>query len=200
VLAYFNYLVPQTIKTTKSKINGQIKVVNFLGKPRIIVNGLIQSGGLAEVIWKKGIKNVAKVFKPKKVLILGLGGGTVAGLINQFFPKAEIVGVEIDKKIIDLGKTYFNLDNVYNLKIINQDAIYLVNNSYFNNKTFDLILVDLYIGDQVPLKSESLVFLKNLNKLVSDKGIVVFNRLFYGRQKLTVEKFAVCSLKNPALD
>ena len=42
--------------------------------------------------------------EPKKVLILGLGGGTVASLIKSKYPKSEILGVDNNREIIDLAK------------------------------------------------------------------------------------------------
>lgn len=59
----------------------------------------------------------------KKALILGLAGGTIATQFNYFFKDAiEIEGVEIDKKVIDVAKKYFGLNDSI-VKIYNQDEI-----------------------------------------------------------------------------
>jgi len=185
----FNFLFSQTVKKVNSSINGEIKVVKFLGKPRILVRDMIQSGGLVESIWKKALKKI-KSLVINNCLILGLGGGTVATLINQSYPKAQITGVEIDPKIIQLGKEYFDLDKIENLKIIKDDAIdFIINCQPPAADYYSPIFVDLYLGEEVPKRSESKEFLKKLKELLSTKGIVVFNRLFYRDHKQKTERF-----------
>lgn len=188
--SFFSYFTPLKIKEVNSPINGKIEVREFLGKPRLIVKNLIQSGGLLEAIWKKGLKTINnKQLTINNILILGLGGGTAVQLVNQFFPKAKIIGVEIDPLMIQLAKKYFGLDNYKNLKIINQDAIKFCSKTPRMVNNFDLILVDLYFGDQIPEKSESETFLKNLKKKLNKKGIIIFNRLFYQQHQSKAEKY-----------
>lgn len=188
---YLNFLIPQTIEEIQSSLSGNIKVIKLFNKPRIIVNDMIQSGGLVELIWKKGIKKVQKFksLKVQNVLILGLGGGTVTNLINQSFPQAKITGIEIDPAVIRLGKKHFGLGKIKNLKIIQADAVKYVNDYSLITNRYSLILVDLYIGDKVPKKAEAKEFLKNLKKLISKNGIIIFNRLFYQDHKKKTEEF-----------
>jgi len=133
------------------------------------------------------------------VLILGLGGGTVVQLIaghsarphfcsrkkvKAQYPEAKIIGVEIDPEIVKIGKKFFGLDEFQNLKIITADAINWVETCFNDlnhcNEKFDLILVDLYIGDKFPPKAASDEFLKGIKKLLSKKGIAIFNQLKNG--------------------
>lgn len=185
-----SFFKQKVIEETSSSVNGRIQVVNFLGEPRIIVSGLLQSGGLLEVIWGKVIKKIIgwPDFSAKSCLILGLGGGTLANLINQSFPEVKITGVEIDPEIIRLAKKYFGVNKISNLKIINTDAIKFINQEKSPEK-FDLIFVDLYLGDKIPSKTETAIFMSNLKKLLSKSGIIVFNRLFYEQHKKGTEKF-----------
>ncbi len=118
-------------------------------------------------------------------LILGLGGGTAAKLVNQFWPEAKIVGIEIDPVIIGLAKKYFALGKISSLKIINADAAEWVK----RKEKFDLILVDVYLGDKVPKSCETKEFLKNIKKLISPGGFVIFNRLNYKEKKKETEDF-----------
>lgn len=187
---YLDFLILRTVEEVKSSLSGSIKVVSFLNKPRIIVKNMIQSGGMVKSIWKKGLKKLVSYNKnPKTVLILGLGGGTAANLINQTFPQAKIIGIELDPIMIKLAKKYFNLDEIKNLKIINGEATKEIKSSKLKTKSFDLILVDLYIGDKVPFEAESPEFLKNLEKLISPRGMLIFNRLFYQKHKKKTEDF-----------
>jgi hypothetical protein len=129
-----------------------------------------------------------------------------------------------------LGKKYFGLGEIKNLKIINIDAIKFVNNISLycldlpsrhleqserssecnerklrrfaprflsldyardrNDKeqSFNLILVDLYLGDLIPKKSHSRSFLRDLKKILSPTGEIIINCLFYGEHKVEAEK------------
>lgn len=184
---YLNLLFPKIIETVKSPINGLIKVQLFFNRPRIIAGNLLQSGGLVTEIWEKALKEINHhSLAINHCLILGFGGGTVAKLISRSFPKAKITGVEIDQEMIKLGKKYFGLEKIKNLKIIQADAVKFIASK--PNK-FDLIIVDLYLGDKIPKNSESKKFLENLRKLTSSKGVIIFNRLFYKKHKQQAENF-----------
>ena len=113
------------IETIDSPINGKINIYRSWCWPILEVGDLEQSGPFIAGIWKKALKNVQKFksLKVQSVLILGLGAGTAARLVNRFWPEAKITGVEIDSKIIKLGKKYFDLDKIPNLKIICADAV-----------------------------------------------------------------------------
>lgn len=105
------------------------------------VGGYEQSGPLVEEVWKKALK--ALDFTPKNILILGLGCGSAAKVISKKFPTAKITGVEIDPVMIKIGKKYFGLGKIPNLKITCADALNFVKKT---KQKFDLILVDVYVG------------------------------------------------------
>ena len=185
-------IFPRVVYKTKSKISGPIEVKEQLGKYTLHVQDLIQSGGIIRGIWKKALRQVSTPSSTRgaqgklsvsNCLVLGLGGGTVIQLIKAHWPEAKIVGVEIDSEIIKVGREFFGLDRIDNLKIINTDAIKWVNN-YQGNK-FDLILVDLYVSGNFPEKVASDEFLKKLKKLLSKDGKVIFNRLISPSEDLT---------------
>ncbi len=182
----------KVLEKTHSQINGEIIVSEFLGKKRIICAGLLQSGSVVKGIWSKALKKVKKQkIRITNVLILGLGGGTAAKIVSEFWPQAQIIGVEIDPVIIRLAKKHFKIDQISNLKIIQANAINEILNlkSSILNQKHNLILVDMFLGEKLPPHSESKEFLKNLKKILSEEGIVIFNRLFWGKHKQKAKKF-----------
>ena len=168
-----------------SGVNGRVVVAKSLGLGIYIqVMGLTQSGGIVTRIWKQTLKNIKKL-KPdvKNSLILGLGGGTAAGVIKNLWPEANVTGVEIDPVMVELGRKYLDL-SVDKLYIGDgQRAVARVKLSY------DLILVDCYLGDKFPEKFEELSFLKKILKILKPAGIAVFNRLYYGDKRKEAYKF-----------
>lgn len=187
IIPVLKKFLPQTLVKISSPINGEISVTEQFGRRKILIANLTQSGPMVEKIWEPIIKKIAKdENKISKVLILGLGGGSLVKLLNKYFSKIKITGLEVDPLMIGLGKKYFNLENFSNLKIINESAEVFINKTKLK---FDLIVVDLYLGDKVPKNCESDIFLENLKKCLTNKGLIVFNRLYYKNHIFEAKKF-----------
>ncbi|CAN5297890.1 hypothetical protein BH10PAT1_BH10PAT1_2710 [soil metagenome] len=167
--------------------DGEIKVIkDFTWGTYIVVGGLTQSGGIVNKIWKEVLKKVLEK-KPvvQNVLILGFGGGTAAKLVSQYWVGSKITGIDIDSKIVELGKKYLGLKNK-NMKIEIVDAMDFVKNE---KKQYDLIIVDLYQGDKFPEKFEKIEFINDIKKVLIFDGIVVFNRLYGTNNRPSSMKF-----------
>lgn len=163
---------PQTVAEYTSKYSGRLKVVKGGGGLYVSTGGLTQSGGLVSDVWRPVIRKIAR--KNKSWLILGVATGTVARLIPD---PQRIVGVDIDPVMLTIGRTYFHLDHVPNLTIVNLDARRYILTA---RGRFDYILVDLYLEDRVPdfvYQEKFLARLANIGK------VVVFNHLFYDAGK-----------------
>ncbi len=168
----FSAFKPKVISEFNSKYSGQILVKQDWTHKYVTTGNLTQSGGLVRDVWQPVIKKFAR--KNKSWLILGLATGTVARLIPQ---PAQMLGIEIDPVMIEIGKKYFDLDNIPNLKILKLDAKdYLLK----TKDKFDFILVDLYLGDQL---SSFLYSPKYLKKLRKAGKTVIINHLFYDDDK-----------------
>ena len=178
------------LEEKRSKFNGNLRVVKTLGMGTYIQsNGLTQSGGIVETIWKQTLRQLkGKRQEIKEVLILGLGGGTVAKLIQKKRPEAKITGVEIDPIMIELGKKYLGLDSEIEIKIGDAKEYFSqISDSKF--KFYDLIIVDLYNGDQFPKQFETDEFIECVKRNLAASGIAVFNRLYYGGKRPEAVKF-----------
>lgn len=174
-----------------SKFNGNLVVSRSLGFGTYIQsNGLTQSGGIVESIWKSTLRKFQNSkFEMQDVLILGLGGGTVAKLIRKNWPDALITGIDIDPIMIELGKKYLGLNEI-NIKTEITDAFeYVSHQSSTINHKFDFIIVDLYNGDKYPEKFETDAFLNFARSGLSNNGTIVFNRLYYGEKRPLAVKF-----------
>ncbi|OGY15642.1 MAG: hypothetical protein A2784_04485 [Candidatus Chisholmbacteria bacterium RIFCSPHIGHO2_01_FULL_48_12] len=165
---------PQRIEVRASRFNGKIEVWRYCSQVSLRVDGLTQSGGLMEEIWGKTMKIVySQQLSVNRILILGLGGGTAAKVVKQYWPQVKITGVDIDPVMIELGEKYLGLAGV--TKII-ADAVEWVAKS---KQKFDGILVDVYQGRRIPKSVTSKAFLESL----SQKGRwVIFNRLKFKGQ------------------
>lgn len=181
----------KVLEETESPINGKISVVKGLAFGTYIqVDGLTQSGGILKAVWKKPLKKLkTQNSNVKSCLILGLGGGTVAGIVREFWPDAKITGVDLDPKMVEMGRKYLGLENS-KVKVVIGDAYsFVTKNSKLKTNNYDLILVDLYIGREFPKKIEKEEFLLSIKKAIGEKGIAIFNRLYYGEKRPEAVQF-----------
>ena len=170
------------LEERESKYNGHLRVLKTWGmRTYIQSDGLTQSGGIVENIWRSTLRQIRNSnIEIRDILILGLGGGTLAKLLRKKYPNAKMTGVEIDSIIIELGKKYLDLDK-YDVDIKIAD----VNNYSLNPNLYSLVIVDMYSGDNFPKEFESEEFLKKLSKF----PIVIINRLYYGDKRPDTVRF-----------
>ena len=78
----------------------------------------------------------------RRVLLLGLGGGSAARVVRALAPKARIVGVELDREVVAAARRWFDLDAL-GLEVVVADAQeYLAR----ERGRFDAVLDDVFIG------------------------------------------------------
>lgn len=189
---WLKHLLPYTVRQYHSPINGLIKIVMAFNQPRMMIDGMIQSGGMVRKIWEKALKNIQKSnHKINQVLIIGLGCGDCAFEVQKYYPQAKMIGLEIDDKVIEAAQCYFSLATVKNLKVsINDGAKYVAKLAKQKNKTkFDLVIIDAYLGKNMPQQFRTKKFFHSLTKILNHNGIVVYNHLFFGDHKTKAKKF-----------
>lgn len=174
------------LEETSSKFNGNLKVLNTWGMGNYIqAGGLTQSGGIVETIWKSTLNKVFRVNPNiQDSIVLGLGGGTLAKLLRKKYPRSKIKGVEIDLKMVELGRKYLKLDS-YDVDVQIKD----VSKIKLKNKSYDLIIVDMYQGDNFPKIFESDQFLNSLKSALKENGVLVINRLYFGDKRPDTVRF-----------
>lgn len=185
----FSYFFPQTIAEFDSKFNGKILVKEAFGSRFIEVGGLMQSGRIPEKLYTSGIKKLHLLDNANavsNVLILGLGGGTVIKVLNTHFLQSNLLGVDIDPIIVDVGKKYLELGNAKNLQILIADVF---DEKSPLGKNYDLIIVDLFKGYEIPSQLGSKKFLTALKQKLSQNGRVIFNRLYFQKYKNEADEF-----------
>lgn len=153
----------KTIRPKNNRYNKNIVIHDHFPEPTVIVDGLVESGSLLRHIWKVGIKNLVPASeKIENILALGLGGGSNVRLVRKLYPKTTITAVEIDPQMVKIANKYFGLSKIAKLNIITEDAVKYVKE--LKKENFDLILVDCFVGKNIPTALQELGFLKKLSK------------------------------------
>ena len=172
------------LEEVESPINGKLTVIrDFAWGVYIKGGGLTQSGGVVEKVWNTSLKETKKIKREvNKCLILGLGGGAAAKVVKKYWRQPTMTGVEIDPIMINLGEKYMGLKKD-EVNIVIEDAMKFVKRKIKSGEKYDLIVVDMYVEDNVPKKFTTPEFYKMTKKLLEKDGIVVFNRLYYGEKR-----------------
>ena len=118
------------------------------------------------------------------ILILGMGSGTYAGQCRRYFPQAAVEGVEIDGKITDLARTYFELPD--DVKVTTYDGrAYLEGIS----KKYDVIMVDAYQDITIPFQMSSTEFFREVKNHLTEDGVMVVNMNMKSQEKGNINEY-----------
>jgi spermidine synthase len=108
----------------------------------------------------------------KRVLMLGLGGGSISTYLGRFLPGATIETVELDPGVLAAAKKYFGILETPRVRYIESDGRVFLNR---HKETYDLILVDAFQGGYVPFHLLTKEFYTLLKQRLAPGGAAVFN-------------------------
>lgn len=109
----------------------------------------------------------------KKILILGLGLGSVPQLIENHDPgNWQFTAVEIDEAVCELAGTYSVPRISSTMEIVVADAAAFM---ALNTRSFDLICMDVFVDDKVPPIFKKDEFLLDCQRSLEAGGLVVYN-------------------------
>lgn len=110
---------------------------------------------------------------PKKVTMLGLGGGALAHCLLHSIPDIELKAVELRPAVIKVATDYFFLPQDKRFEVIQRDAFeYLTQKATASTQ---LLFSDVYLSSGMDIRQASKVFVKQCRRVLSDKGWLVCN-------------------------
>jgi len=120
------------------------------------------------------VMTVATIYPdaPGKILMLGLGGGSISTYLARFLPDATIITVEIDAGVIGAAKTYFGLRETERVHYRAGDGRVFLNRT---TERYDLILLDAYRGGYVPFHLLTREFYALVKQRLTPGGAAAFN-------------------------
>ncbi|MDH3326818.1 MAG: hypothetical protein OEM38_08905 [Gammaproteobacteria bacterium] len=114
---------------------------------------------------------------PKKILLVGLGGGSLLQYLMKTCPQSKIDVVELRESVIRLSYEFFLVpESAKNVNIIHGDAKeYVIRMAQKNSQTYDLILIDAFDAwGPVELNKDD-SFIISCQSLLKYNGTVCFN-------------------------
>ncbi len=128
---------------------------------------------------------------PARVLILGLGGGTLADVFGTLFPGIEVDAVEIDPAVVKMARRYFGFAERPGMTVYVRDGRVFVRRALRDAKRYDYIVLDAFNGDYIPEHLMTREFLAECRALLTDDGVLVANTFsssrLYDSESVTYE-------------
>ena len=112
---------------------------------------------------------------PEKILIVGLGGGTMSNTLHQLYPNAKIENVEIDPAVIKVARQYFSFFENENITSKVQDGRIYVKRAAMKKQKYDWIILDAFNGDYIPEHLLTKEFLQETKALLAENGVLSAN-------------------------
>lgn len=113
---------------------------------------------------------------PKKVLVIGLGGGSLVKFLHHNFPDCLIDVVELRSNVSKIAHSYFGLKQSEKIQIFHADALEFVTHAHTNkHKDYDLIFVDAYQADDIASTVTSMDFFSACRERLSNEGVMSAN-------------------------
>jgi spermidine synthase len=108
----------------------------------------------------------------KRVLMLGLGGGSISTYFGRFLPDATIDSVELDPGVIDVAKKYFGVRETSRSRIHAGDGRVFLNR---NSGPYDIIIADAFTGAYIPFHLMTEEFYRLVRERLAPNGVAAFN-------------------------
>lgn len=126
--------------------------------------------------------------QPQRVLMVGLGGGSLAKFCYQHFSQAHITVLEINPHVIALRQQFLIPDDDARFEVVQVDAAHFMRQT---TQTFDWVLVDGFDQNGLPEPLCSPQFYADCRRVLTPGGVAVFNlHRFHAYRDVYVDRIA----------
>jgi len=112
---------------------------------------------------------------PKRVLIVGLGGGSIPMALAEVLPDAQIDVVEIDPAVTRVAKRFFGFKDGPKMRVTEVDGRVYVKRAIREGTKYDAILLDAFDHEYIPEHLLTKEFLEEVESLLAPQGVLVGN-------------------------
>ena len=113
--------------------------------------------------------------RPRRILMIGLGGGSLAKFCHRHLPTARMTVIEIDSGVIALRSHFQIPPDDFRLRVINDDGSTYVAAMAQSNQRTDVLLVDAFDRRGIATAVTERAFLEDARRVLSRRGMLVMN-------------------------
>ena len=130
------------------------------------------------------IDQILKDHRIENVLDMGCGSGILGLAVGLAKPNANILGVDIDAKAVDVANNNATLNSVPNFKAVTSDGF----KSLKKDKEFDLIVANILARPLINISAE-------MKAVAHDKTIVILSGLLTRQKEVVLEAYIKTGFK-----
>ena len=108
----------------------------------------------------------------RKILFIGLGGGSLQKRMWRDFPNVDQQVVELDPVVRDVAYRYFRLPRSPRVRVTVEDGRRYLQR---NDERWDAIVIDAYFSDSLPFHMTTLEFLELARSRLAPGGVIASN-------------------------
>ena len=112
---------------------------------------------------------------PQRILVVGVGGGTLPMALTAIYPEAQLDAVEIDPAVVKVAKRHFGFAESERLNVHVEDARVFTRRAVAAGRTYDLILLDAFGAEYIPEHLMTREYLADTRALLSGNGALAAN-------------------------
>jgi spermidine synthase len=158
-------LVADVSNSGDQKFNDRFLFVNRIGQTHVEKDSFMPKWDYVYYI-----STICSKLPPKAdALILGLGGGTIANILQNGLG-FNVDAVDLDERVAEVAQQYFVLSN--NVNVIVDDARHYLEETH---KKYDVILFDVYRGEGPPPHVFTIESLAKTKSLLKESGLIIVN-------------------------
>ncbi len=109
---------------------------------------------------------------PRRVLMVGLGGGAFSTLVHRALPEAVVDVVEIDPVVVAAARAHFGLRDDSRYRVHVADAADWVAR---DQGKYDFVLLDAYAGEGIPAPLATEAFFRAVARRLAPGGVATIN-------------------------
>ncbi len=110
--------------------------------------------------------------EPQRMLVVGLGGGSLPRFLRKHYPDAAIDAVDIDPEVVHVSRQYFGFKDDARMRAHVADGRGFIERT---TEPYDIIFLDAFGTSNVPAHMTTQEFLSAVRRAVRPDGVVVGN-------------------------
>jgi len=110
--------------------------------------------------------------EPRRMLVVGLGGGTLPMFLRRHYPDAVIDAVDIDPDVVDVAKRFFGFREDGGMRAHVDDGRRFIEQV---QQPYDAIFLDAFASTELPAHLTTQEFLRAVRRAVKPDGVVIGN-------------------------
>jgi spermidine synthase len=139
-------------------------------------SGMFRGRPFATAFEYADLFHLLKAYDPnaRKVLFIGLGGGSSPKRIWRDFPDMQVQAVELDPVVVDVAYKYFALPRDPRLQVAVDDGRRYLDR---HEDKWDAILIDAFFADAIPFHLFTNEFMELVRSRLNPGGVVMTNTI-----------------------